>query len=206
MPTSPETYDARDFGRRCVGRGSAPPVGFPFTFSFASGGYFLSRKKVPKELFKGGEGFRFPSPLKNLSLKRPKREGRGPPLGNTSGEGVSRLRAQGGCGHPPLRTAIGDHSVGGDAHIAPYATALLWHISPSVKTFGFDTSSQREARGADSHASDVGHWLGNDRARIRRRYGRRLQGRTASRRRGMRLYNGAQTLGSPFGRAVTAGD
>ena len=23
---------------------------------------------------------------------------------------------------------------------------------------------------------------------------------------GMRLYNGAQTLGSPFGRAVTAGD
>ena len=24
--------------------------------------------------------------------------------------------------------------------IAPYATALPWHISPSVKTFGFDTS------------------------------------------------------------------
>ena len=27
--------------------------------------------------------------------------------------------AAGGCGHPPLRTAIGGHSVGGDAHIAP---------------------------------------------------------------------------------------
>ena len=40
-------------------------------------------------------------------------------------------------------------SVGGIAHaakqvplgcIAPYATALPWHISPSVKTFGFVTS------------------------------------------------------------------
>ena len=48
--------------------------------------------------------------------------------------------AAGGCGHPPLRTAIGGHSVGGDAHIAPYATALPWHISPSATAFGRDTS------------------------------------------------------------------
>ena len=48
-----------------------------FFFRFLSPtGYFLSRKKVSKERHLRGEGFRFPSPLKNPhSLKRPKGEG-----------------------------------------------------------------------------------------------------------------------------------
>ena len=46
--------------------------------------FFPCRKKVTKERHSRGEGFRFPSPLKNpLTLKRPKGEGLRPlPFGN----------------------------------------------------------------------------------------------------------------------------
>ena len=46
--------------------------------------FFPCRKKVTKERHSRGEGFRFPSPLKNpLTLKRPKGEGSRPlPFGN----------------------------------------------------------------------------------------------------------------------------
>ena len=101
--------------------------------------------------------------------KVPRARRRGMSLWTIRREGCSApVGAVGGCGYPPLRTAIGGHSVGGDAHIAPYATALPRHISPSVTAFGRDASlaeggegvPRLRTRGTDSHASDVGHWLG----------------------------------------------
>ena len=51
--------------------------------------FFPWRKKVTKERHLRGEGFRFPSPLKKpLTLKRPKREGCGPPSLETPSGGL----------------------------------------------------------------------------------------------------------------------
>ena len=68
-----------------VRRGGAlprPPVfRCLFTFCLRRDTFFPWRKKVSKERHLRGEGFRFPSPLKNpLTLKRPKGRGCAPPL------------------------------------------------------------------------------------------------------------------------------
>ena len=53
--------------------------------------FFPCRKKVTKERHSRGEGFRFPSPLKNpLTLKRPKGRAAALPFGNPSGAGAGR--------------------------------------------------------------------------------------------------------------------
>ena len=51
--------------------------------------------------------------------KVPRAGARNIPLDNPPRGCSAPVGAAGGCGHPPLRTAIGGHSVGGDAHIAP---------------------------------------------------------------------------------------
>ena len=65
-------------------------------------------------------------------------------------------------------TCLDRPSVGGDAHaakqvplgcIAPYATALPWHISPSVKTFGFATSATLR------RTTQCEHWAASQRGR-----------------------------------------
>ena len=57
--------------------------------------FFPWRKKVSKERHSRGKGFRFPFPLENPpSLKRPKREGCGPPSLETPSR-ETRLRARG---------------------------------------------------------------------------------------------------------------
>ena len=95
MPISPRTYDVQAFDRRSVGAGLCPARwlfvlfcsfclrrGTFFIISLsASGGVlsFLGERKYPKNGLRKG-GFRFPPFLKNLfPLKRPKREGGGPP-------------------------------------------------------------------------------------------------------------------------------
>ena len=61
----------------------------PFLFCLRRVTFFPWRKKVTKERHLRGEGFRFPSSLKNpLTLKRPKREGRSPPSLETLTLGV----------------------------------------------------------------------------------------------------------------------
>ena len=46
--------------------------------------------------------------------------------------------------------------------IAPYATVLPWHISPSAKTFGFDTSLAEGGEGVPRLRARWGHscWVG----------------------------------------------
>ena len=105
---------------------------FPFLlspFCLRRDTFFPWRKKVSKERHLRGEGFRFPSPLKNpLSLKRPKREGCGPPSLETSSGGL------------------------GDYQIAP--------LPQSGKGRWRPRAAGGIKRGTDSHASDVGRWLG----------------------------------------------
>ena len=59
-------------------------------------GTFFPKRKYPKNGLRG-EGFRFPSPLKDpLSLKRPNGEGCGPPLWKPPPGGVFRACGRGG--------------------------------------------------------------------------------------------------------------
>ena len=136
---------------------------FPFFLCLRRGTFFPERK-YPKNGLRG-EGFRFPSPLKNpLSLKRPNGEGLRPlPFGNPHpwvgrlsnrafaakrqrevaafgrwfgfdnafAAGKPGVGADGSVRPVGYAYAFGRRYVGGDAHIAPYATALPWHISPS---------------------------------------------------------------------------
>ena len=67
------------------------PDGFPFFFSFGLRRVTLvNSDKSNHKRHSRGKGFRFPFPLENPpSLKRPKREGRGPPSLETPSGGRS---------------------------------------------------------------------------------------------------------------------
>ena len=72
---------------------------FVFSFCLRRDTFFPWRKKVSKERHSRGKGFRFPFPLENPpSLKRPKREGRGPPSLETP--------TGGGCSAPAGDTSL----------------------------------------------------------------------------------------------------
>ena len=173
MPTSPRTDDAQPFGRRRVGAGRCPALWLflPLCLRRVT---FVSSDKSNQKRHLRGEGFRFPSPLKNLlSLKRPKREGCGPPSLETPSGGV------------------------GDYQIAPLPRSGKGRWRPLA------AGGIKKGDGFPRQSAD---WLGMTGREQGMGTVNGCRGRTASRRRGMRLYNGAQTLGSPFGRAVTAGD
>ena len=110
---------------------------FVFFFFFASGGVLLSTAtKVPKNAVQGGRDATFSFPLEELPfLKRRKRGGvRASPLSN----------------HPS--------GGGGDYQIAPSAARAPRHLSlRGAKRRGNPLSY---TWGTDSHASDIGHWLG----------------------------------------------
>ena len=143
---------------------------FPFLlspFCLRRDTFFPWRKKVSKERHLRGEGFRFPSPLKNpLSLKRPKREGCGPPSLETPSRGYAiiksrlcRAAAKVGGGQGPLveKTVAAEmvrrggalprpkHNAetAGGAEPLPYGRATrarCVNVSPSVMAKGHDTS------------------------------------------------------------------
>ena len=84
----------------------------PLSFCLRRDTFFPWRKKVSKERHSRGKGFRFPFPLENpLSLKRPKREGCGPPSLETPTSGLGdyqiaplpRSGKGGGGQRPPFR-------------------------------------------------------------------------------------------------------
>ena len=116
--------------------------------------FFPCRKKVTKERHSRGEGFRFPSPLKNpLTLKRPKGEGLRPlPFGNPHpGRAIikSRLCREaakvGGGQWPPLEKkevplkivspSLKIPTGEGFFAISPNFAAKICHTSRNVKNF-----------------------------------------------------------------------
>ena len=110
---------------------------FVFFFFFASGGALLSTAtKVPKNAVQGGRDAVFPFPLEE------------PPNLETAKEG---RRARLPSFESPLRGR-------GDYQIAPFAARAPRHLSlRGAKRRGNPLSY---TWGTDSHASDVGHWLG----------------------------------------------
>ena len=71
-----------------------------------------------------------------------------------AGEGAQRDFQTAG-----LKGVFGYFCRRGQKYPAPGRGISLWTIPPSLP-LAVTPPSQREARGTDSHASDVGHWLG----------------------------------------------
>ena len=117
---------------------------------------FVNSDKSNQKRHSRGKGFRFPFPLENPpSLKRPKREGCGPPSLETPSGGVPRLRARrGDVGIAPYGTTAEKPCVGAGF----YPARLIFSLPPALRATSLTEGG--ETRVTDSHASDIGHWLG----------------------------------------------